>query len=121
MTFWAASSLAQYYMKGGAADRAVPYAEAAVDLVKEAAIKDPDEPEYQRWSASGMARLAKAQAAAGDFAAAVASLEASIETMRTLHQALSTTWSRRDLREAIKSASKVSERWRAASSTERQR
>lgn len=47
MTFWAASKLAHYYLKGGAADRAVPYAEAAVDLVQEAALRDPDEPEYQ--------------------------------------------------------------------------
>jgi hypothetical protein len=31
MTFMAASNLAQYYLKGGSADRAVPYSEAAVD------------------------------------------------------------------------------------------
>jgi hypothetical protein len=65
MTFWAAGSLAHFYLKGGDAGRAVAYAETAVDLVREAALKDPDEPEYRRWQASGMARLAEAQAAAG--------------------------------------------------------
>ena len=65
MTFWAASSLAHYYLKGGAADRAVPYAEVAVDLAREAARRDPDEPEYGRWEADGAARLREAQLAAG--------------------------------------------------------
>src|SRR5687768_14647860 len=65
MTFWAASSLAHYYLKGNATDRAVAYAEVAVDLAREAARKDPDEPEYRRWEASGMARLVEARTAAG--------------------------------------------------------
>jgi hypothetical protein len=84
MTFWAASSLANYYLKGGAAERAIPYAEAAVDFVQKAALMDPDEPEYERWRARGMARLAEAQAAAGDPAAATKSLDASVETLRVL-------------------------------------
>ena len=65
MTFWAASSLAHYYLKGGAAERAVAYAEVAADVAREAARKDPDEPEYGRWEASGLERLGEAQAAAG--------------------------------------------------------
>jgi len=121
MTFWAASSLAHYYLKGRAADRAVPYAEAAVDFVQEAALRDPDEPEYQRWRASGMALLAEAQATAGDHEAAMGSLDVSIEILRMLQQELPLAGRRRDLREALESAVKVSERWTAASSTKRQR
>jgi hypothetical protein len=121
MTFWAAGSLARYYLKGGAADRALPYAEAAVDFVQEAALKDPEEPEYQRWCASGMARLAEAQAAIGDHAAATASLDASIEILWALHQALPMAGRRRDLRDAVESAVKVSEQWPTVSSTEHQR
>ena len=121
MTFWAAGALAHYYLQGGAADRALAYAETAVDLVQEVALRDPDEPEYQRWRASGMARLAEAQAAAGDHAAARASLDASIEILRALHQALPTSGRHRDLREAVESAIKVSEQWPTESSTERQR
>jgi hypothetical protein len=121
MTFWAASSLAHYYLKGGDAGRAVQYAEAAVDFVQEAALRDPDEPEYQRWSANGIASLAEAQAATGDQTAAMASLDASIEILRALYQALPTTGRHLDLREAVESAMRVSERWMAVSSTERQR
>jgi hypothetical protein len=121
MTFWAASNLAHYYMKAGAAGRALPYAKAAVDLVHTAALKDPDEPEYQRWRASGMARLGEAQAAAGDHVTAMASLDAPIEILRALHQALLTTGRRNDLRDAVEAAVKVSESWGAVSSTERQR
>ena len=62
MTFWAASSLAHYYLKGGAADEALSYAEVAVDFIQDAALRDPEEPEYQRWRASGVACLAEAQA-----------------------------------------------------------
>ncbi len=121
MVFWAASNLAHYYLKGEAAARAVSYAEAAVGLVQEAALRDPDEPEYRRWRASGIARLAEAQAAAGNHAAAMTSLDTSIEIMRALHQTLPTAGRRRDLREAVESAVKVSERWPIVSSTERQR
>jgi hypothetical protein len=121
MTFWAASSLANYYMKGGAPDRAIPYAAAAVDFVQEAALRDPDEPEYQRWRASGMARLADAQAAIGDHTAAMVSLDASIEILRALHRALPTAGRHRDLRETVESALKVSERWTGTASPERQR
>jgi hypothetical protein len=121
MTFWAASSLAHYYLKGKAAERAIPYTEAAVDLVQEAALRDPDEPEYQRWRASGMARLAEAQAALGDHTAAMASLDASIEILRALHKTLPTAERQRDLREAVESALKLSEPWTGASSPERQR
>lgn len=120
MTFWAASSLANYYLKGGAAERAIPYAEAAVDFVQKAALIDPDEPEYERWRARGMARLAEAQAAAGDPAAAVTSLDASVETLRVLYQALPTGGRRRDLQEVVESALKVSEGWAAEFSTRRQ-
>jgi hypothetical protein len=121
MTFWAASSLAHYYLKGKAAERAIPYAEAAVGLVQEAALRDPDEPEYQRWRASGMARLADAQAAVGHHTAAMASLDASIEILRALHEALPTAERQRDLKEAVEAAIKVSEPWTGASSPERQR
>jgi hypothetical protein len=121
MIFWAASNLAHYYLKGGVADRAVQYGEVAVDLVREAGLRDPDEPEYQRWLASGMAHLAEAQAAAGDETVAMASLHASIKILRALDQAFSTPGRRLDLREALESALKVSERWTTASSTERQR
>jgi hypothetical protein len=121
MTFWAASSLAHYYLKGKAAERAIPYAEAAVGLVQEAALRDPDEPEYQRWRASGMARLADAQAAVGDHTAAMASFDASIEILRALHEALPTAERQRDLKEAVEAAIKVSEPWTGASSPERQR
>ncbi len=121
MTFWAASGLALCFLKGGAPDRAVSYAEAAVDLVREAALRVPKSP-----STSGGVRAEwrvspRAQAAAGDHAAAMASLGASIEILRALDQALSTAGRRRDLREAVESALKVSEPWAAASSTERQR
>jgi hypothetical protein len=121
MTFWAASSLAHYYLKGKAAERAIPYTEAAVGLVREAALRDPDEPEYQRWRASGMARLADAQAAVGDHTAAMASFDASIEILRALHEALPTAERQRDLKEAVEAAIKVSEPWTGASSPERQR
>jgi tetratricopeptide (TPR) repeat protein len=121
ITFWAASNLANYHLKGGAADQALSYAEAAVDLVQEAALRDPDEPEYKRWRASGMVGLAEAQAAVGDHAAAMASLGASIEIVRVLYQTLPTAGRRRDFREAVESAVKVSERWATTSSTERQR
>jgi hypothetical protein len=118
MTFWAASSLAHYYLKGKAAERAIPYTEAAVGLVREAALRDPDEPEYQRWRASGMARLADAQR---HHTAAMASLDASIEILRALHEALPTAERQRDLKEAVEAAIKVSEPWTGASSPERQR
>jgi hypothetical protein len=121
MTFWAASSLAHYYLKGGAADEALSYAEVAVDFIQDAALRDPEEPEYQRWRASGVACLAEAQAVGGDFAAAMASLDASIEILRSLRKVLSTPGRCRDLREAVESAVRVSERWAAASPTERQR
>jgi hypothetical protein len=120
MTFWAAGSLAHYYLKGGAADRAIPYAEAAVGLVQEAAQRDPGEPEYQRWRASGLARLADAQATVGDHPAAIASLDASIEILRALHKELPTAERRRDLKEAVEAAVKLSEPW-GASPPERQR
>jgi hypothetical protein len=119
--FWAASNLANYYLKCGVADQAVSYAEAAVDLVQKAALKDTDEPEYERWLARGMARLAEAQAAAGDHAAAMASLNTSVEILRALFQALPMAGRRRDLREAVESAVKVSESWATGSSTLRQR
>jgi hypothetical protein len=121
MTFWAASSLANYYMKGGAADRAVPYAEAAVGLVERAAHADPDEAEYQRWRASGLARLAEAEAAAGDHAAAAANLAASIDILQALHEALPVDGRRRDLRQAVESALEMCERWPTVSAAERQR
>lgn len=121
MSFWAASRLANYYLKGGATDLAVQYAEEAINLVQDAASRDPDEPEYHRWRASGIAHLAEAQTAAGDHAAAMASLDTSIGILRALHQALPTAGRHRDLREAVESAVKVSEGWAAASSTQRQR
>lgn len=121
MTFWAASSLARYYLKSRAADRAVQYSEAAVEVVQDAGNRDPNEPEYQRWRASGIARLAEAQAAAGDHTAAMATLNASIEILRALQQALPTAARRRDLREAVESAVQVSEGWTGVSSAQRQR
>jgi hypothetical protein len=121
MTFWAASSLADYYLKGKAAERAIPYAEAAVGLAQEVARRDPDEPEYQRWRASGLARLADAQAALSEHTAAIASLDASIEILRVLHNELPTPGRQRDLKEAVEAAVKLSEPWTDASSPERQR
>lgn len=120
MIFWAASNLANYYLKGAAADWAIQYAEAAVELVQEAALRDPEEPEYRRWHASGLSLLAEAQAADGDYVGAISSLNASIEILRTLYQELSTAGRLRDLQDAVESALKVSERWSAKSSSERQ-
>jgi TIR domain len=120
MTFWAASSLATYYLKGQAPERAVPYAEAAVGIVEEASRRDPEEPEYQRWQASGLARLAEAQAGAGDQATALASLQASIEVLRALQVALPSDGRRRDLREALEAALKRSDHWEAVSAESRQ-
>jgi hypothetical protein len=121
IVFWAATSLANYYVEGRAANRAVPYAEAAVGFVEEAARKDPNEAEYQRWRASGLALLAEAQAAAGDHAHAAANLTAAIDVLQALHETLPSTSRRRDLREAVESALKWSERWLTVSATERQR
>lgn len=121
MAFWAASSLADYYGPGQAGDRAVLYAQAAVGLVAEAARKCPNEAAYQRWRAGALARLAEAQAAAGATAEAAASLRASIEVLQALHEELPSAGGRRDLREAVKSALQVSERWASISATERQR
>jgi hypothetical protein len=121
LIFWATSNLANYYLKGGVAEWAIQYAEDAVGLVQEAALKDPGEPEYKRWHARGMSLLAETHASAGDYEAATSSLNVSIQILRTLYQELSTTGRRYDLQEAIESALKVSERWPAASSTERLR
>lgn len=111
MTFWAASSLANYYLKGGAPDRAVGHAQAALDLVHNAGLGDPDEPEYPRWQARALARLAEVQAATGDQAAAMANLDRSIEVLRELHDALPGAGRRRDLQDAIESALKLTEGW----------
>lgn len=121
MTFWAVGSLAHYYLEAGAAERALPFAQDAVSLVEEAALKDPGETEYQRWRASGLTRLAEAQAATGDHAAAMASLDASIEVLRELHRALPTAGRYSDLRDAVESAVKLSEGWPTESSAERRR
>ena len=121
MTFWALSSLALYYLKSRDAEWALQYAKAAVVLVQDAGSRDPDEPEYARWGARGIALLAEAQAAAGDHAAATANLEASIEIMRILFEALPTAGRRRDLQEAVESAVEVSMGWTEVPSTEHQR
>ena len=119
-TFWAASSLANYYLKGGAPDRAIAYVQAALDLVQNAAVRDPDEPDYRRWCASALAQLAEAQGATGDHAAAMANLDRSIEVLQALHDALPGAGRRRDLQDAAGSALKLTEQW-PASPTERQR
>jgi hypothetical protein len=110
-TFWAASSLANYYLKSGDAPRAISYAEAAVDLVQGASIKDPVEPEYQRWHASGLGRLAEGQAAVGNHRDAAASLDAGIEILRRLFETLATPGRRRDLQQAVDSAVAASAQW----------
>lgn len=120
MAFWAASSLANYYSKAGAAERAVEYWEEAAGFVQQAAIRDPDEPEYQRWHASGLAHLAENQAAAGDTAAAMTALDTSIGILRALYEALSTAGRRQDLKEGIESAVKASEGWQGAPASYRQ-
>jgi hypothetical protein len=62
MTFWAARSLAHYYLKAGDTARAVAYAESALGFIKEAGLKDPEESEYRHWQAGGSAMLAEARA-----------------------------------------------------------
>ena len=96
------------------------YWEEAVGLVQQAAVRDPDEPEYRRWHASGLAQLAQAQAAAGDPATALARLDTSIGILRALYEALSTAGRRQDLQKGIESAVKVSEGWQGAPATCRQ-
>jgi len=120
MTFWAMNNLAQHYLAGQAADRAVPYANAALDLIDEVAGRDPDEPEYQRWRADALARLAEARAAAGDPSSALARLDASIKVLEALHEALPSDERRRDLKEALESALKASKGW-SKKSAERKR
>lgn len=121
MTFWAASNLANYYLRGGVADRAIPYAEYAVNLVHEAAIKDAEESEYRRWQASGLVRLAEALAAAGDHPAAMEQLDGSVEIMQALYRSLPTEWRLRDLRESVGEALRLSEPWPALESSRRRK
>jgi hypothetical protein len=115
MVFWAASSLADYYLKGRVPERAVQYAEVAAGLVQDAANRCPDEPGYRRWLSSGLARLAEGRAANGDQPDATKNLDESITIMRALYQELSTPGRRRDLRETVESALKVSQAWASAS------
>ena len=111
MSFWAASSLADYSLKGKDAASAVAYGQEAVELVRQAARRDREEPEYERWHASGLERLARAQAAAGDREPAMASLDASLQILAALYQALSSPGRKRDLEEATELAVKLAEGW----------
>ncbi len=101
MMFWATNSLADYYLKGGAADLAVEYAEEAVNITRDAARLDPGEPEYRRWWASGLAHLAEAQAAADKHPAAITSLDSSLNILRELQDELPMDGRRKDLQVAI--------------------
>lgn len=127
MAYWAASTLTHYYQAGGAADRACAYGEAAVALVSDAAIKVSDEPEYRRWKAAALDRLAQAQASSGDNTAASANMAASIDTLNTLYEELPNNGRRSDLTKAIAAAlqwhdtrgvgtPQVRERWAALGS-----
>ncbi len=104
MAYWAAGNLAHYYHAGAAPDRARPYAEAALSLVREAATNDPEEPEYRRWTASALEQLAAVQASEGALDEAIASRAESIEVLRALHEELPNDGRRRELTEGLERA-----------------
>ena len=112
MSYSAAISLARYYHKGNAPDRAVAYAEAALALVRDAAAKDPEEPEYRRWMAWSLQKLAASQAALGDSDAAIGSLTEAIDVLHALSIELPNAGRRRDLQEALAAAIKTAETWK---------
>jgi hypothetical protein len=111
MSYWAASSLAHYYAKGGAPDRALAYAEAALSLVRRAAAEDREEPEYRRWIASALERVAGAQAELRDRDAAMGSLTEGVETLRALCDELPNAGRRRDLQKSVAAAIQATEKW----------
>lgn len=111
MTYWATSTLAHYFLKGKAPQRAQPYAETAVEFTREAVRRDPDEPEYRRWLASAHSRLADVRAAIGDIESAVREFDASLAILRELAVALPNEGRKRDLRDGLSAALRSSVRW----------
>ena len=121
MAYWATSNLAHYYEAGRAPDRSLPYAEAALSLVRDAAAKVQDEPEYRRWMASALERLARAQASSGDHARGMTSLAESIDILHRLYEELPNTGRRQDLQDALAAAIDPSEKWEGCDAATRQR
>jgi tetratricopeptide (TPR) repeat protein len=121
MSYWAASNLARYYEASGVPDQALPIADTALSLVRDAAAKDPDEPDYQRWTASALQRLAGIQSSKGDGDNAVASMNEAIGILQRLYAELPNAGRRRDLKEALTTAIQSAREWKTGDPQVQQR
>jgi hypothetical protein len=60
MAYWAASNLALFHETAREPEKARQYGETAVRLAEDAAARNPDEPEFSRWTASARERMRRA-------------------------------------------------------------